>query len=547
MNLLTDRWIPVDRIAGGCTLLIAPWELTASFEHGSVSALAYPKPELNGSIMQFLIGWLQTVVPENEDEDDWEELYFNPPSPEQLKAWSAEWVSAFELDGDGPRFMQDADNSIEDGTLTSVGALLLDSPGENTLKQNIDHFVKRDSISKLSPNLVAAALFNLQLNAPGGGTGYRTSMRGAGPLTTLVVPDSCSSHTTLWQKIWLNVFDWNSFSQQYYCERPVGPTSEIFPWLGQTRTSDSKKGGRNTTPDDVHPLQVYWSMPRRIRLVVDTGVMGRCDLSGAEHCHVITHFHAKNYGTNYEGAWNHPLSPYYFDKDGNSLPMHAHSDGFNYRHWLGLISDKEGSKTPARIVHNAMASSRLRGERLRVWAYGYDIVNNMKASAWYESTYPIYPPSDTVTSQAFDGTVTALIEASDLARAYLQKSVKAAWFRRPSEKKGDTSVIDLSFWRRTEPGFYSCLDELHQALKIESADTQTAREVVKLRWWKLLKRDCIIQFDTLTSSGDFRQADPKRIAIARGDLRRSMNGKKLRLEVLDLPVNVKESIETSTS
>jgi len=511
-----------------------------------VTALAYPKPELNGSIMQFLIGWLQTVVPENQDEDDWEELYFNPPSPEQLKAWSAEWVSAFELDGDGPRFMQDADLDVSDGTPIGIGALLMDSPGGNTLKQNTDHFIKRDLVSKLSAVYAAAALYNLQLNAPSGGQGHRTSMRGGGPLTTLVVPDSASGQATLWRTVWMNVFDWTSFSEQYDCVRPVGPTPDVFPWLDQTRSSDPKKGGKVTTPDDAHPLQMYWSMPRRIRLDTDSVPVGRCDLSGIENDAVISRYYTKNFGTNYEGAWNHPLSPYYFDKNGNGLPMHAQSDGFNYRHWMGLVVGKAGLKTPARIVHHAVSSSRLRGEQLRVWAFGYDM-DNMKAMAWYESTYPIYPASNTATSQAFDVTVTALIEASDLARAYLQKSVKAAWFRRPAEKKGDSSVIDLSFWRRTEQDFYSSLDELHQALKIESVDTQTAREAVKRRWLNLLKRESVNQFDMLTSSGDFRQADPKRIAIARGDLRRSMNGKKLRLEVLDLPVNVKESIETSTS
>lgn len=546
MNLLLDKWIPVTKRESSTIEFIAPHDLTLESKQGVVTELAYAKPELNGSVMQFLIGWLQTVVPKNEDEDDWEDLFINPPSCEQLKSWSAEWVPAFELDGDGPRFMQDASRDVSEGTSFGIGALLMDSPGGNALKLNTDHFIKRDLVSNLSFAMAAAALYNLQLNAPSGGQGHRTSMRGGGPLTTLVVPDTGSDQATLWRSLWINVFDWSSFSEQYDCERPEGPTPEVFPWLGQTRTSDPKKEGQITTPDNVHPLQMYWSMPRRIRLKTDLASVGCCDLSGVDGYPVISHYHTKNFGTNYEGAWNHPLSPYYFDKDGNGLPMHAQSDGFNYRHWIGLIAGKEGSKTPARVIYHAMASGRLQGVQLRVWAFGYDM-DNMKAVAWYESTYPIYSALDSTTAQAFNVTVQAMIGASDLARTYLQKAVKAAWFRRPGEKKGDTSVIDLQFWRRTETNFYSCLDELHNALKIESADTQTAREVVKRRWWNLLKRDCINQFDMLTSSCNFRQADPKRIAIARGELLRSIDGKKMRLEMLDLPVKDKENTGASAS
>nr|WP_231886596.1 type I-E CRISPR-associated protein Cse1/CasA [Methylomonas methanica] len=59
--------------------------------------------------------------------------------------------------------------------------------------------------NQLCPSCAATALFTLQTNAPSGGVGHRVGLRGGGPLTTLVLPKA--SQTTLWQKLWLNVFN----------------------------------------------------------------------------------------------------------------------------------------------------------------------------------------------------------------------------------------------------------------------------------------------------------------------------------------------------
>jgi hypothetical protein len=40
----------------------------------------------------------------------------------------------------------------------------------------------------------------------------------------------------------------------------------IFPWLTKKRKSPNKEV---TTPDDGNPLQVYWPLPRRIRLIIE--------------------------------------------------------------------------------------------------------------------------------------------------------------------------------------------------------------------------------------------------------------------------------------
>src|SRR5690606_23132605 len=135
--------------------------------------------------------------------------------------------------------------------------------------------------------------------------------RGGGPLTSLLLPES--PHASLWHKLWLNVLTQNEFVQN-----PATPIADIFPWLAVTRVSD--KTGGATLPDDVHKLQMYWGMPRRIR--IEPGESnGVCDLCGVSDVELYSHFRTKNYGVNYEGPWVHPLTPYRFDAKNEQPPL----------------------------------------------------------------------------------------------------------------------------------------------------------------------------------------------------------------------------------
>jgi len=45
------------------------------------------------------------------------------------------------------------------------------------------------------------------------------------------------------------------------------------------------------------------------------------------------------------------------------------------------------------------------------------------------------------------------VEAADEARKLLFFTLKQAWFKRPSDVKGDMSTTELAFWNDTEPHF----------------------------------------------------------------------------------------------
>lgn len=293
LNLITDPWIPI-RCKDGSARVIAPWQMADN----AFAFPDWPRADLNVACLEFLIGLVFLADPP-EDEEDWQDR--QAPDPERLKARLAPLAEAFELLGDGPRFMQDLE-ALE-GAVKSLDMLFIDSAGESAITKNADLMVWRDRYPFLSYPLAAIALFTLQAFASEGGAGNRTSMRGGGPMVTLIDPGQ-----GLWSLIWANV--------------PDGEPGELkdLPWMRATRTSEKSQ---EVHPMHCHPIEAFFGMPRRLRLVESDG-----SVSG-----VIQRKH----GTNYAG-WVHPLSPYYRMKAGSELlPKHPKAGGFGYRKWLGVV------------------------------------------------------------------------------------------------------------------------------------------------------------------------------------------------------------------
>ena len=173
-NLIHQKWIPVKRKSGEHEK-IAPWQLTDVWDSDPIIGLDTPRPDFNGSLIQFLIGLVQTTMAP-EDMDKWFDLYSKPPKMKYLKDAFTKVESAFNLDGDSPCFMQEPD--LDTDVAKNISLLFIDSPAGKTLKENRDHFVKRGRYSHLCFDCAAAALFTLQTNAPSGGVGHRTSFGG---------------------------------------------------------------------------------------------------------------------------------------------------------------------------------------------------------------------------------------------------------------------------------------------------------------------------------------------------------------------------------
>jgi CRISPR system Cascade subunit CasA len=533
MNLLQDPWIPV-RDDDGQRAWITPDRLSEP----QWRAFDADRPDFNGALAQFAIGLLQTTAPVD-DLITWRGLFRQAPDAATLRQWFAPVAAAFELDGDGARLMQDLNLGQEGVAVNGVGALLVDAPGDATVKNNADHFVKRQQVACLCPACAATALFTLQTNAPAGGAGHRTGLRGGGPLSTLVL---AAEGATLWQDLWVNVMDRNSFLAQRGDAR-IDTPQHTFPWLVPIDQLQAPKG--ETSMGQVHPAQHFWAMPRRIRLQFEPARpadVQHCDVCGRSATHWVRHYGTRNYGLNYKGEWNHPLSPYYRDQAKEGwLPLHPQPDGLGYRHWLAWVLGVAGERRTTRVapvVSRALEQLRRQtGPTLRLWAFGYDM-DNMKARCWYESTLPLYGLADCDADAAslVQAEVERWLAAAELTGQMLRSAVKDAWFGH--EARGDFAHVDAAFWGDTAPVFYGQLQALIDAVR---AGDEPAPLPTREAWHGTLVKTARRLFDLVfVGTGVVERQNPRRVALAWQHLNRNLQGRKLKL-ALGLPVAEPES------
>lgn len=513
-SLLTDAWLPACR-ASGRTLIIRPCDITDGIDADPIVALDWPRPDFRLASLEFLIGLLATACPPADDDDGWFKWWEAPPTPQTLHDAFAPVAHAFVLDGDGPRFMQDAEAFV--GDPNPVETLLIDAPGGQTRKKNADHFVKRDAVTTMSRAAAAMALFTLQSFAPAGGAGNRVGLRGGGPLTTLAIPP-WRGILPLWHLLWANV--------------PVGEVPapalrpSIFPWLAPTRTSES---GRTTTPTDTHPLHAYWGMARRIRLEFTANTdASKCDLLGTADDMVVRGWRQRPYGNNY-AAWQHPLSPYYRQKptDTEWLPVHAQPGGVGYRHWVGLLFD-DVTDAPTRRAASAVVTFRAKrlfqvaegGESVRwgLLAAGYDM-DNMKARGFVESQMPIIEPGNRTRTKDFVLLLRQLIAGATETASLLGRAVRRALFSDGAKVALDAGLFTTlrgRFWDESETAFLG---------RVQQAAGSVDPDAVRQAWLIDLARTARTLFAE-TAPMDVAGADhrPDRIAGAAKSLNFALNG-----------------------
>lgn len=451
MNLITHQWLLYQMTDGTEQYL----SLIEALSNPEVVNFALPRADFQGAAYQFSIGLLQTAFPPVDDEQ-WHERYDEIPKATELEEAFNKVVHAFNVTGDGPLFMQDFEG-LEAAKPTTTAGLLIEAPGGNTLKMNTDHFVKRGIGECLSVEMAVLALFTLQINAPSGGQGHRVGLRGGGPLTTLIVPQEVNA--SLWQKLWLNVTEERDINDR----EPDFHSADVFPWLEATKTSAKKD--TEVYAADVHPLHMYWAMPRRIRLNIDENP-GICQLSGRRCELTVRSYRTQNYGYNYSGSWRHPLTPYRWDPkkpNEDAISTKGQPGGITYNTWDTLtFTSSEKGQSAARVVEHfyklADDFGSDQSQLPRLWVFGYDM-KNMKARCWYSVEMPLF----NVPSGLQDRLLTEIKRLQELASQVLWQTrtqIKTAWFSKPGDAEGDFSYIDLSFWQKTESAFFSAVASL---------------------------------------------------------------------------------------
>lgn len=448
LNLITDAWIPV-RCKDGSRRTIAPWEMADN----TVITPDWPRPDLNIACYELLIGLIYLADPP-EHIDDWNDR--RAPNPEGLREKLAPYAPAFNLLGDGPLFMQDLE--AFGGEVKGVDLLFIDSAGENAADENKDLMVHRKRYQSLDLPTAAMALFTLQNFAPAGGPGMRTSVRGGGPLVTLITHEEAAKNT-LWSLVWANV--------------PYGKPSQMreLPWMRATRISPKIGGaeGQQTFPpkDCNFSVEAFFGMPRRLRMVVDEGkVVG-----------VIQ----KQSGTNY-AKWMHPLSPYYLKQGEGWLPTHPRAGRFGYHSWLGVVAReaKENARTELALTLRT-ATERLGDCNVIVagWAMGKATPQDFLFSTAPYFNLPEYG------SIWLEGLVKAAEEASKTLSVALIFNLEAERNRKGKAGYSREAQREV-FFLETETRFRSHVDSIKKG-KDPRAD-----------WLSDLRNQALKQFDAMS-------------------------------------------------
>lgn len=491
LNLLTAPFFPVETVSGA-----RRWATFVELrqEEGDYPvAFDWPRGDLNIAAFEFAVGVLALAY-QPEDHGDWTAICRGKSDvdlDERLSALAFAFNLTGDAEGKGPRFLQDF-GAIE-GEANDVEALFIDTPGVNGQKKNADLLTHRGRFPALGLKAAAIALYALQQFAPSGGAGNRTSLRGGGPMTTLVWPDRPPSlaPAPLWRVLLANL-PLSASGADFLDDASL---SRALPWLAPTVTSEGKPPVEISQTDPrAHALQAFFGMPRRIRLIV--GGPGVCPLTG-EVGPLVSGFVQKPWGVNY-GAWRHPLTPYRQAKE-TDLPytVKPKSDRFGYRDWVGAVvgrAEKAHAAYPAEPVaalgsraelfrNDGFSSSRLLAAG---WA-----MNNMEAGTFLQSVQPLHLAEDAATADALARLAIALADAGDAAAGLLRSNLKLALFGDGAKTATDSGVFEEAgdaFFERTEDAFHAVLEAL---VSDAPSDGQASRK----RWLALIRRTALDLFD----------------------------------------------------
>lgn len=519
-SLLSRPWIPVRR-ADGARVKIRPAEITSLLDSNPVLAPAWGRPDFDAATREFLIGLLAVACARQASEDDWDAWFDAPPTSAALEPLFAGVEHAFQLDGEGPRFGQVPDlGNIHDEEPVPISDLWLDSQSA--------YFNKGRGEIILSRAGAAITLFTMQTYAPEGGRGHYTSVRGGGPLTTLIIPGG--NHNTLWHTLWLNVSS---------TDRPASlgnRLARIFPWL-----DPPEEGKGQYDPDRGDALQAFWGLPRRIVLDFEPNRDKRsCVLTGDVDEIIVRTFRRRPNGIQYEGKLIHPLSPMRRTKPTELFrAFRTPPGGVGYRHWVGLVAPSEANDAtsmakPAVSTVIAQHRSSDLNLRIRLRSSGYETKQN-KALAFVESEFPVFLVKGH--ARAYEAVIRRFVRGATETVKTLRLAVRNALFvKKTQADKGfqkavkEGGALDLAedrFWDCTEADFLERIGSLAHAMQAPDANALKIANDTAEAWRDFLSRIALEIFDELVSFHDLdalnTHAARARIE-ARNDLRVALLG-----------------------
>ena len=282
MDLLTDKWIPVRDDGGtGAFRLLTYQELLCEPGRWQVSL---PRDDLELACVQLLVCMTQVMfLPE--DDQTLRARLAAPLSPEDFAAGVEPCRDWFDLDHPIHPFMQSRGvKAVED---TPIQKLLIGLPEGN----NHAFFNEAGEVRRLSGPLAAIGLFNQASNSPSFGGGFKGSLRGGAPVTTLV------AGRNLRETVWRNVLTRPRVAQRQIAM--PGFEQDQPTWVKPIKEKETIRW------NEIGLVRGLFWQPARVKLV-KSDVNTPCDVLGGEAVPVYTGFRKEKFNFTVEGVWPHP-------------------------------------------------------------------------------------------------------------------------------------------------------------------------------------------------------------------------------------------------
>jgi len=281
MNLLVDAWIPV--IHNGQFKQITLRELLCCEADWQLWS---HRDDMEMAALQLVICLTQVIFMP----DDLAALKrrMNTPLPEaEYDKGISGFDEMFVLDHPKHPFMQT--RGVKAKEVTPMQKLFIGLPEGN----NHAFFNKTGEINRVCPSCTAIALFNQASNCPSFGGGFKGSLRGAAPLTSLVFGETLQ--TTVWRNIlhrqWIH---------------------RILPAVkkqnNQAVWAAAVMAGESVYTYQIGVLRGLLWQPTHVEVIWDNA-LGHCEACGFPASNLAIGFMKEKFKYELKGVWHHPHSP----------------------------------------------------------------------------------------------------------------------------------------------------------------------------------------------------------------------------------------------
>jgi len=355
---------------------------------------------------------------------------------------------------------------------------------------------------QLCGGCAAIALFNQAANSPSFGGGFKASLRGGAPITTLI------QGRHLRETVWLNILSSLQLEESIpsYKDNLQQPPT----WVLHIKEKSNIPGA------SIGLLRGLLWQPAHLELC-PPNLKGRCGCCGREQVTVYKCFLKEKFKYTVDGLWPHPHSPRILAFKKGAAEEKFASFTTTAPTWTRLASfvvqkqvnesQKEGHQPSAVVIQAHKLYSR-RPERLRLAIGGY---RNNQASI-LERRHELFDLNKGWHQQP--GQIQELVELGLGYKSTLRKALFVFFKGRKNVKGAGVAVQELGetqYYRRTDNSMQKVLAEAHFEDPVQlAADKTTLR--------KELKRHCIQIFEEQTKPYLHDPELIRKMAVARRTL-----------------------------